>query len=477
LDNDGYVEIISATSGGVIYAINHDGSLYRMFSTGRQVEDSSPAVGDLDNDGDLEIVAATKGGYIYVWHHDGTIVSGWPLKPSGTLGVNGPSPALGDLDGDGDLEIVLTLHSGGDDLYAWHHDGSLLYSKNMPSGSGNIISSPVLVDLDGDGLLETLIHDEYGPGGSRLSIIDSAGSVLNSVFFTASSSISTPAVGDIDGDGTPEIVVLSQGGLGKIHVFTVTDGSFDIESSPWPMYHRDARNTGMQSPVGNINSPSTGSSFNNTETITFNGSGFCIEGGLTYSWHSSLDGNIGNGATVNTDVLNIGVHNIWLHVEDSNGRSDDSNNITIAVKALLYDSLDGSPPSDPNDGGNWPQGETVNLTGSEWGINQEIRINVTDPYGNTVHDQIHMANENGNFVEELVPFSSNETGIFLVHVSTDDGANWVQYDTFNVEPLQPEFPLGGSLAFLGAGIAYSLMRRRSEQKRLNYKEVKNAETF
>jgi hypothetical protein len=255
-------------------------------------------------------------------------------------------------------------------------------------------------------------------------------------------------------------VVVTRGSSGKIYVFT-TDGSFDVEKTPWPMYHRDAGNTGIDSPTANIISPPSESSFLSTETITFNGSGFCIEGCLTYIWYSSLDGSIGNGATVNTDALSIGVHNIWLHVEDSNGRNDNSNNLSIAVKALLHDSRDMSPPSDPNDGGNWPQGETVNLTGSEWGNNQEIRINVTDPFGNTVHDQVHTANENGNFIEELVPFSSNETGIFLVYVSTDNGENWVQYDTFNVVPLQTEFPLGGSLAFLGAGILYIWRRRES----------------
>jgi hypothetical protein len=324
------------------------------------VEDSSPAVGDLDNDGDLEIVAATKGGYIYVWHHDGTIISGWPLKPSGTLGVNGPSPALGDLDGDGDLEIVLSLHSGGDDLYAWHHDGSLLYSKNMPSGSGNIISSPVLVDLDGDGLLETLIHDEYGPGGSRLSIIDSGGSVLNSVFFTASSSISTPAVGDIDGDGKPEIVVLSQGGSGKIHVFTVTDGSFDIESSPWPMYHRDARNTGIHSPLARIISPSNGSVFNPGENITFSGSGFSIDGSLdTFEWDYDGDGAYDDSSPLtNYSYSTPGYYTFVLKVVDSSGYSG------IAKRTIRINSPPNPTIVSPSSGSSFDVGASITFNGT-----------------------------------------------------------------------------------------------------------------
>jgi hypothetical protein len=261
-----------------------------------------------------------------------------------------------------------------------------------------------------------------------------------------------------------------------VYVLT-TDGSLVMEKTPWQMYHRDAGSTGMDSPVSNIISPSSGSSFYNSENITFNGSGFCIEGDLSYKWYSSLDQNIGNSMTFNTDALSIGVHSIWLHVDDSHGRMDDSNNISVIVKALLYDSLDISPPSDPNDGGNWPLGATVNLSGSGWESNHEILINVTDPYSDSIYFGIHNASESGNFVEEAVPFSSNETGVFTVYVSTDNGANWVQYDTFKIVPLQPEFPLGGSIAFLAVVIVYSLMRKGPEQTRLHQEGGKNAEDF
>jgi hypothetical protein len=64
---------------------------------------SCPVTADLDNDGDLEIVTATKSGTIYIFHHDGSIYNNFPYTVAGNIET---TPAIGKLDTDDDFEIV-----------------------------------------------------------------------------------------------------------------------------------------------------------------------------------------------------------------------------------------------------------------------------------------------------------------------------------------------------------------------------------
>ncbi len=89
---------------------------------------------------------------------------------------------------------------------------------------------------------------------------------------------------------------------------------------------------GNDSPVVNISSPLVGSSFDDSETLTFTGTATDTEDGNITSdltWTSSLDGTIGNGSTFNTS-LSLGLHVIIATVTDSdNAESNDSVAITI----------------------------------------------------------------------------------------------------------------------------------------------------
>lgn len=95
-------------------------------------------------------------------------------------------------------------------------------------------------------------------------------------------------------------------------------------------------------PTVTINNPMYGNIFTEGDTITFSGSGDDAEDGtLTgYSlvWTSSIDGEIGTGASFSITNLSVGAHTITLTATDSDGDSD-VDSIEIIV-ALFYDDFE-----------------------------------------------------------------------------------------------------------------------------------------
>jgi hypothetical protein len=174
-------------------------------ATGDDVS-SSPALGDIDGDGDIEIVVGSDDGQVYAWHHDGTLVTGWPKATGDTVDS---SPALGDIDGDGDIEIVV----GSDDeqVYAWHHDGTLVIGWPKTTGD-DVDSSPALGDIDGDGDIEIVVGSDdeqvyaWHHDGTLVTGWPKATTTADREYYKGLVT-SSPALGDIDGDGDIEIVV------------------------------------------------------------------------------------------------------------------------------------------------------------------------------------------------------------------------------------------------------------------------------
>ena len=88
-------------------------------------------------------------------------------------------------------------------------------------------------------------------------------------------------------------------------------------------------------PTATIDQPTSGSSFCPGETVTLRGSSFDINQytGLpnsAYAWRSSINGNLGTGATRSTSSLSTGNHTITLRVTDNGGLWDeDAINLTI----------------------------------------------------------------------------------------------------------------------------------------------------
>jgi len=214
INNDNVLEIIVLDELGVLYAWEPDGNEYRdgdsnpgtdgvfFRFTGCSYQYGPPAVADIDMDGLKEIVVATQGDEVHVLNEDGTEVTGWPVGiPSDGVG----GVVVGDIDnsGGGDLEIVVNTKNG--DFFAFHHDGSELWSKWFPN-SQLFAPSPALADLNGDGDLEAICPSSNG----NLYAIQSDGSHLPGwpVQYSATTySESSPVIADIDGDGGLDVLL------------------------------------------------------------------------------------------------------------------------------------------------------------------------------------------------------------------------------------------------------------------------------
>tara|TARA_A100000171_G_scaffold45481_4_gene49279 strand:- start:6582 stop:8510 length:1929 start_codon:yes stop_codon:yes gene_type:complete len=134
-------------------------------------------------------------------------------------------------------------------------------------------------------------------------------------------------------------------------------------------------NPGNTAPSANISSPGNGSTFVEGSSVNFVGSSNDNEdGNLSGSlvWTSSLDGQIGTGASFSTSSLSVGSHTITASVSDSGGlNASDSVSITIE-----QDQPNDTPPATPGRPNTSVSGGTVNLTWSDNSNNEtgfEIR--------------------------------------------------------------------------------------------------------
>ena len=203
---------------------------------------SPPVVADIDADGDYEIIlagdhehsdsTANQGTTLWVLNHDMTRPSGWdPPKDSGpNLNSDGPSgqnmvptcpaPSVGNLDGEAGLEIVYPSYDG--KLYAYHHDGQVLWTYAFATSGTPYTgaSEALIVDLNGDGIPE-IVFNTFSSGApgepdtpAHLIVLDANGGELHKVELYGRGSMAAPAVGDVDGDGELELVISLKDTLG-----------------------------------------------------------------------------------------------------------------------------------------------------------------------------------------------------------------------------------------------------------------------
>ena len=131
VDYDGQKEVLFGTSWGdeAFYCLNAlDGSVeWRIEYPGYNPGFASPSVADIDNDGYLEAIIAAQvsgwqGGMIAAINHDGTRL--WEFEHPPELAVNWSlkGPTIADVNNDGYLDIVWTscLYPG------WSHAGYLI---------------------------------------------------------------------------------------------------------------------------------------------------------------------------------------------------------------------------------------------------------------------------------------------------------------------------------------------------------------
>ncbi len=197
IDRDGFDEIIVATSFGLVYIINRDGSYQALGPPPGYDFDKflGCAVGDVDDDSWPEIVVTCQKNFEIQNQEQVTVLLYdmanllWTVSEIAVTEVNeqaatpvvAGTPVLFQADTSRHMEIALRTkgHNGGTPhLYAWRYDSELnnwvSYSADFPVPlTGYFFTAPTAVDFDKDGY-EELIVTTWGSGsvGTALKIVD-----------------------------------------------------------------------------------------------------------------------------------------------------------------------------------------------------------------------------------------------------------------------------------------------------------------
>lgn len=157
LDGDGHSDVVFGTKVGLLIALDGTSGDTRwtwMESDPNHTHHrSSPAVGDVDGDGEKEVIHAV-GYHATTDAADGVVALDaatgereWKYKQED---VNDHSPAIGDIDGDGTMEVVFQLNGFLDTLDGRTGEREWRF---VNYGDG-LLNAPALGDVDGDGQLE-----------------------------------------------------------------------------------------------------------------------------------------------------------------------------------------------------------------------------------------------------------------------------------------------------------------------------------
>lgn len=240
LNNDGSLEIIQSSQGaweqgtfrrGNLRLWSHDGRLlgqtqsdtanlpwrvYPSFSV-----ETPPVLADLNGDGRTEVIAASFDGRVYAWNSEGWPVPGWMPSTGAVTQTENRVPircgiSAADLDGDGRDELVAGANDGA--LYAWDHDGSVLWKWKHPA-SGVSITSGLAAGDTGSGWLIAA-----GDSAGTIRAWDANGRLLWSSQTTPGQPVmAEPALGDVNADGVVDVVTV--GTDGYVYAFDGSKGT------------------------------------------------------------------------------------------------------------------------------------------------------------------------------------------------------------------------------------------------------------
>ena len=200
VDGDGIPDLVMATTGGTVVALDANGHVKWKYNIHSIISNPVAVGGD-----PLRVWVLTNAGG--VWCLDAR--SGrklWSYSLPGGFPWGMTAPVVADLDGDGKTEVIVADQTG--HLRALRSDGSLLWSTDHREG---FITAPAVADLNGDGRKEILL----GSHGELLVCFSAKGKML--WHNPGNSSGGSPLVTDLQGDGRPEILAGDKKG------FTVTD--------------------------------------------------------------------------------------------------------------------------------------------------------------------------------------------------------------------------------------------------------------
>ncbi len=201
VDNNDDPDLVAAPYSGFIRAYESDGTI-KWSASSSNIEQSTPAIGDLDGDGWPEVVVGGLYGSLAVHGHDGSTYWTGP----GSTGTKQYCGIIGiaDLDADSNPEVYTGRVIINGQTGATYATGSAGYGSAISGESPNSIAA----DIDLDGEQEVIVGNAaYSKNGSSM--------------MTTGQGDGFPAVGNFDSDPEGEIVVAMQG---KVVLYD-TDGS------------------------------------------------------------------------------------------------------------------------------------------------------------------------------------------------------------------------------------------------------------
>ncbi len=205
-----------------------------------------PMLIQADDDPDAEVLAMTTDA-AFIYEADGALIRTFLLPDEEGMSSSVQHPCLADLDGDGIVEIIRhNSDNTGADVYAWHLDGTLMWSRAIPGDPLNNTDriSCAAFDFEADGFPEILLSE-----ADAFSIVDGrTGDLLYQDDSRCGGTVDDGAlIADIDGDGSAEIIDVNQDATGgfcgdapvTVRVYRHARAGWPPASPVWPVAQND----------------------------------------------------------------------------------------------------------------------------------------------------------------------------------------------------------------------------------------------